>query len=43
MELTKYTIYIAKHARGKETIAVVVADACLFRFLMVFGLIDGRL
>lgn len=40
MELTKYTIYIGKHARGRET-AVVVADACLFRFLMAFRLIDG--
>lgn len=43
MELTKYKLYIAKHARGKETIPPVVADAYLFRFLMVFRLIDGRL
>ena len=43
MELTKYKLYIAKHARGKETIPPVVADAYLFRFLMAFRLIDGRL
>ena len=40
-ELTKCTIYIAKHARGKSNFAVVVADACLFRFQMVLRLIDG--